>query len=61
MPAGAVSLKKSHDIAILSFCNIVTGQANKIITDDHTTVFFNMHVCQIFSKISLYNANVLFD
>ena len=28
MAAGAVSLKKSHDIIILSFCNIVKGQAN---------------------------------
>ena len=27
MAAGAVSLKKSHDIVILSFCNIVKGQA----------------------------------
>ena len=26
--AGAVSLRKSHDIVILSFCNIVKGQAN---------------------------------
>ena len=26
--AGAVSLKKSHDILTLSFCNIVRGQAN---------------------------------
>ena len=25
--AGAVSLRKSHDIIILSFCNIVKGQA----------------------------------
>ena len=25
---GAVSLKKSHDIVILSFCNILMGQAN---------------------------------
>ena len=25
---GAVSLKKSHDIIILSFCNIVKGQTN---------------------------------
>ena len=30
MTAGAVSLKKSHDIVILSFCNIVKGQANSI-------------------------------
>ena len=27
MAAGAVRLKKSHDIVILSFCNIVKGQA----------------------------------
>ena len=26
--AGAVSLRKSHDIVILSFCNRVKGQAN---------------------------------
>ena len=28
MAAGAVSLIKSHDIVISSFCNIVKGQAN---------------------------------
>ena len=27
MAAGAVSLRKSHDIVILSFCNIVKSQA----------------------------------
>ena len=27
MAAGAVILRKSHDIVILSFCNIVKGQA----------------------------------
>ena len=27
MAAGAVSLRKSHDIVILSFCNVVKGQA----------------------------------
>ena len=27
MAAGAVSMRKSHDIIILSFCNIVKGQA----------------------------------
>ena len=27
MAAGAVSMRKSHDIVILSFCNIVKGQA----------------------------------
>ena len=26
---GAVSLRKSHDIVILSFCNIVKGQAKR--------------------------------
>ena len=33
---GAVSLKKSHDIVILSFCNIVKGQAN---------YFFKLEIC----------------
>ena len=28
MATGTVSLRKSHDIIILSFCNIVKGQAN---------------------------------
>ena len=28
---GAVSLKKSHDIIILSFCNILKGQANIVL------------------------------
>ena len=27
MAAGTVSLRKSHDIVILSFCNILKGQA----------------------------------
>ena len=30
MVAGAVSLRKSHDIVILSFCNIAKGQAKYI-------------------------------
>ena len=30
MASGAVSLRKSHDIVILSFCNIVKGQAKCI-------------------------------
>ena len=29
--AGAVGLRKSHHIVILSFCNIVKGQANYVI------------------------------
>ena len=28
MATGAVILRKPHDIVILSFCNIVKGQAN---------------------------------
>ena len=39
MAAGAVSLRKSHDIVILSFCNIVKGQANEYITT--TIVLYN--------------------
>ena len=31
MAPGAVSLRKSHDIVILSFCNIVKGQTNYTI------------------------------
>ena len=27
MAGGGVSLRKSHDIVILSFCNVVKGQA----------------------------------
>ena len=34
MAAGAVSLRKSHDIVILSICNIVKGQANGIFLLD---------------------------
>ena len=33
MAAGAVSLRKSHDIVILSFCNIVKGQAKYVWGD----------------------------
>ena len=31
MAAGAVSLRKSHDIVISSFCNIAKGQATYIL------------------------------
>ena len=30
LAAGAVSLRKSHDIVILSFCDIIKGQANYV-------------------------------
>ena len=33
MAAGAASLRKSHDIIILSFCNIVKGPANSVNFD----------------------------
>ena len=33
MAAGAASLRKSHDIIILSFCNKVKGQANSVNFD----------------------------
>ena len=32
MAASAVSLRKSYDIVILSFCNIVKGQAINVST-----------------------------
>ena len=34
MAAGAVNLRKSHDIVILSFCNIVKDQANSGGSED---------------------------
>ena len=34
--AGAVSLRKSHDIVISSFCNIVKGQANNGMKQNST-------------------------
>ena len=34
MAVGAVRLRKSHDIVILSFCNIVNGQAKYIVNSD---------------------------
>ena len=42
MGAGAVSLRKSHDIVILSFCNIVKGQANCINVSTATMVDINL-------------------
>ena len=42
MAAGAVSLRKSHDIVILSFCNIVKGQAKCFkIGFQFTTTYIN--------------------
>ena len=56
MAAGAVSLRKSHDIVMLSFCNEVKGQANfeltfilfKIFSYTHLSVsFFNLPFCEV--------------
>ena len=48
MPTGAVSLKKSHDIVILSFCNIVKSQTNYLgYFISHVPVFSN---CQKICK-----------
>ena len=42
MPGGGVSLRKSYDIVILSFCNIVKGQANCINVSTATMVDINL-------------------
>ena len=41
MAAGAVSLRKSHDIIILSFCNIVKSQANNAVVQHHSSSLNN--------------------
>ena len=41
MAAGAVSLRKSHVIVILSFCTIVKGQAKYIDRITHIILFFS--------------------
>ena len=40
MAAGAVSLRKSHDIVILSFCNIVKGTKVTRSTSAHALPLF---------------------
>ena len=40
MAAVAVSLRKSHDIVISSFCNMVKGQANSRLSPGHTYYYF---------------------
>ena len=51
MAAGAVSLRKSHDIVILSFCNIVKGRAKY-----HALDWFDSHSALLYwqEKESLY-------
>ena len=50
MAAGAVSLRKSHDIIILSFCNIVKGQAN-CIGKDINLVLIMLDIEEIFLNL----------
>ena len=45
MAAGVVSLRKVHDIVILSFCNKVKGQANYIY-------------CKV-AVVQIYNTKIL--
>ena len=40
MADGAVSLRKSHDIVILSFCNIIKGQDNILMLRVGGSKFF---------------------
>ena len=56
MTAGAVSLKKSHDIVISSFCIIVKGQANCVLFSDQTLndIFYDSDCV---TDITLYLAN----
>ena len=50
MAAGAVSLRKSHDIIILSFCNIVKGQANYGIFREVITEFTFLKILSEYVK-----------
>ena len=45
MAAGVVSLRKSHDIVVLSFCNIIKCQANYIY-------------CKV-AVVQIYNTKIL--
>ena len=45
---GAISLKNSHDIVILSFCNIVKGQANYT---DLFSEYEYQNLCQILESV----------
>ena len=47
MAAGAASLRKSHDIIILSFCNIVKGQANIVNFDSDSDLGPPQVKCQL--------------
>ena len=46
MAAGAVSLRKSHDIVILSFCNIVKGQAYCLRLENEPEKILNLRLAR---------------
>ena len=49
---GAVGLKKSHDIVISSFCNIVKGQANCGISCSSLIIRKNFSIDNVMNLIS---------
>ena len=51
MADGAVSLRKSHDIVILSFCDIVKGQAKCPTIPFHVEINFSSYTkCPVLSS-----------
>ena len=50
LAAGAVSLRKSHDIVILSFCDIIKGQA---IYQIHNT--YEPYELLLIAKMRIYH------
>ena len=54
---GTLSLKKSHDIVILSFCNIVKGQANYFDDSFQGAKAYSKH--QDVSKILTFVNNIM--
>ena len=58
MAAGAVSQRKSHYIVILSFCNIVKGQAN-CLQGPHDSAMINFFI--LFSRFRIFaNCGLVF-
>ena len=56
MAAGAVSLRKSHDIVILSFCNMVKGQAKSGLEMALKKKFQGRHDAELlYRSLGLYN------
>ena len=53
--AGAVSLIKSHDIVILSFCNLVKGQAKRLNSNSRGKPRFNKAAEQAKNKNQMLN------